>query len=289
MEEKQMIKKRKLFCEYGPIAYAISLRKEALLKDYEDKFIKKYKIAKKKSYENLEYLWKGEAKILFRNLHGVDMQLQYNKAKNLEIAGKKIDGVIVNPGEVFSIWNLVGHPTKRKGYLEGLTISDTQLGQGVGGGLCQLGNLIHYLVLHTDLEVVEKWHHSDALFPDFKRRVPFGTGTSIAYKRLDYKFKNTSDYPVQIRVWQDDTMLYGEIRSTVPIKYKYKLVEEGHHFKMEDGIFYRNSKVYKIKMDKETGEEIEKELILENHSRVMYDYSLIPKDEIINDVEEDIK
>ena len=58
---------------------------------------------------------------------------------------------------------------------------------------------------------------------------------------------------------------------------------------MEDGIFYRNSKVYKIKMDKETGEEIEKELILENHSRVMYDYSLIPKDEIINDVEENIK
>lgn len=272
--------KRKLFCEYGPLAYKISRYKEALVKDFEDYILKRYKIAKKKSYENLKYIWKGDAKVLFRKLHGVDMQLQKNKAVNLKIAGKKIDGVIVMPGEVFSLWNLVGSTSKRKGYLEGLTISDSSLGQGIGGGLCQLGNLIHYLVLHTDLEVIEKYHHSDALFPDEKRRVPFGTGTSIAYKRLDYKFKNTTNHPVQLRIWQDETMIYGEIRSNVPINYKYQLVEEGHHFAMENGIFYRNSKVYRIKKDKETNQELKKELILDNHSRVMYDYSLIPKDEI---------
>ena len=235
---------RKLFCEYGPVAYEISVRKEAILKDIDDYIIKRYKIAKKKNYENFEYLWKGEAKILFRKLHGVDMQLQYNKATNLKIAGKKIDGIVI------------------------------------GGGLCQLGNLIHYLVLHTDLEVIEKHHHSDALFPDEKRRVPFGTGTSIAYKKLDYKFKNTLDCPVQLRIWQDDKMIYGEIRGTKPISYKYRLVEEDSHFAMEDGIFYRNSKVYRIKTDKETGKDIKKELILDNHSRVMYDYDLIPKDQI---------
>lgn len=271
---------RKLFCEYGPVAYEISLRKEALLKDIEDKIIKKYKIAKKKDFKNFEYIWKGDAKILFRKLHGVDMQLQYNKATNLKIAGSKIDGIVIQPGEVFSLWNLVGKTSKRKGYLEGLTVSDSALGKGRGGGLCQLGNLIHYLVLHTDLEVIEKHHHSDALFPDEKRRVPFGTGTSIAYKRLDYKFKNTSDCPVQLRIWQDDKMLYGELRGTKPINYKYRLVEEDHHFAMEDGIFYRNSKVYRIKTDKETGKDIKKELILDNHSRVMYDYDLIPKDQI---------
>ena len=284
-----MEKKRKLFCEYGPVAYKISLYKEAFLKDIEDRFIKKYKIAKKKSYENLEYIWKGDAKIIQRKLYGVDAELQKNKATNLKIAGKKIDGIIINPGEVFSFWNLVGNASKRKGYLEGLTIKSSTLGKGVGGGLCQLGNLIHYLVLHTDLEVVEKHHHSDALFPDERRRVPFGTGTSIAFKRLDYKFKNTSDYPVQLRIWTDDTMLYGELRSTVPIEYKYRLVEEDNHYAMEDGIFYRNSKVYKLKMDKQTNEIISKELILDNHSRVMYDYSLIPKDQIRGEVKEYIK
>ncbi len=141
--------------------------------------------------------------------------------------------------------------------------------------------MIHWLVLHTPLTVTELHHHSDALFPDVKRRVPFGTGTSISYKALDYRFKNTTETPIQIRVWLDDTFLYGEIRSKVPLTEKYKIVEEDSHYaKDEDSVFYRNSKVYKIITDKKTNQEIKKELILDNHSKVMYDYDLIPKDEI---------
>jgi len=102
----------------------------------------------------------------------------------------------------------------------------------------------------------------------------------VAYKNLDYRFKNTTEYPVQIRIWQDEAMLYGEIRSTVPLNKKYKLVEENGHYAKEDGIYYRNSEVYRIITDKETGEEV-KELVLKNHSKVMCDYSLIPKDEIL--------
>ncbi|MBR3614945.1 MAG: VanW family protein [Clostridia bacterium] len=275
-----MGKKRKLFCEYGPLCYKISLFKEALKKDFKD-FKAGKKFAKKMNKENFEYIWKGDAKILLRKLHGVDMQLQKNKVTNLKIASKKIDGLIVNPGEEFSFWNLVGNATKRKGYLEGLTISNSQMKKGVGGGLCQLANMIHWLVLHTPLEVTELHHHSDALFPDEKRRVPFGTGTSISYKALDYRFKNVTDNPIQIRIWLDETMLYGEIRSVKPLCEKYKIVEEDNHYaKDEEGVFYRNSKVYKIIKDKESDKEIKKELILDNHSKVMYDYDLIPKDEI---------
>ena len=278
--KNKMGKKRKLFCEYGPIAYKISLFKEAKQKDLIDLKNGK-KFAKKKSKENFEYIWKGDAKVLLRKLQGVDMQLQKNKVKNLLLASKKIDGIIIKPGEEFSFWNLVGNATKRKGYLEGLVISNSQMKKGVGGGLCQMANMIHWLVLHTPLEVTELHHHSDALFPDVKRRVPFGTGTSISYKALDYRFKNTTKYPIQIRVWLDDTFLYGEIRSTVPLKEKYKIIEEDNHYaKDEDGVFYRNSKVYRIITNKETNQEIKKELILNNHSKVMYDYNLIPKEEI---------
>ena len=271
---------RKLFCEYGPIAYKISLFKEAKKKDFID--LKNGKnFAKKINKENFEYIWKGDTKVLLRKLHGVDMQLQKNKVKNLQLASKKIDGIIVNPGEEFSFWNLVGNATKSKGYVEGLVISNSQMKKGVGGGLCQMANMIHWLVLHTPLTVTELHHHSDALFPDVKRRVPFGTGTSISYKALDYRFKNTTENPIQIRVWLDDTFLYGEIRSTVDLKYKYKIVEEDNYYaKEDDGKFYRNSKVYRIITDKATKQEIKKELILNNHSQVMYDYDLIPKDEI---------
>lgn len=275
---------RKLFCEYGPIAYKIALFKEAKKKDFKD-LLNGKKFAKKRNYENFEYIWKGDSKLLLRKLHGVDMELQKNKVTNLKLASKKIDGLVINPGEEFSFWNLVGNATKRKGYKEGLVISNSQMKKGVGGGLCQMANMIHWLVLHTPLEVTEMHHHSDALFPDVKRRVPFGTGTSISYKALDYRFKNTTQNPIQIRVWLDETFLYGEIRSTIPLTQKYKIVEEDNHYaKDEKGVFYRNSKVYRIISDKETGKEIKKELILNNHSKVMYDYNLIPENEIREEI-----
>ena len=271
---------RRLFCEYGPLAYKISLFKEARKKDLKD-LIQGKKFAKKRQMENFEYIWKGDTKVLLRKLHGVDMDLQKNKVVNLKLASKKIDGIIVNPGEEFSFWNLVGNATEKKGYVEGLVISNSKMKKGIGGGLCQMANMIHWLVLHTPLTVTELHHHSDALFPDEKRRVPFGTGTSISYKALDYRFKNTTPYPIQIRVWLDDKFLYGEIRSNVELKEKYKIVEEDNYYAQDiDGKFYRNSKVYRIIMDKETHEEKKKELILNNHSQVMYDYDLIPKEQI---------
>ena len=263
---------RRLFCEYGPLAYKISLFKEARKKDLKD-LIQGKKFAKKRQMENFEYIWKGDTKVLLRKLHGVDMDLQKNKVVNLKLASKKIDGIIVNPGEEFSFWNLVGNATEKKGYVEGLVISNSKMKKGIGGGLCQMANMIHWLVLHTPLTVT--------LFPDEKRRVPFGTGTSISYKALDYRFKNTTSYPIQIRVWLDDKFLYGEIRSNVELKEKYKIVEEDNYYAKDiDGKFYRNSKVYRIIIDKETHEEKEKELILNNHSQVMYDYDLIPKEQI---------
>ena len=132
------MKKRKLFCEYGPIAYKISLKKEAIKKDLKDLKAGK-KFAKKKNKENLQYIWKGDTKVLLRKLEGVDMQLQINKVTNLKIASKKIDGLIVKPGEEFSFWNLVGNATKSKGYVEGLVISNSQMKKGVGGRIMSNG------------------------------------------------------------------------------------------------------------------------------------------------------
>lgn len=274
-----MKKKRKLFCEYGPLFYKISVFKEAIKKDMADRKNDR-KIARTINKENFEYIWKGDTKVLLRKLNGVDMQLQRNKVINLQIASKKLDGLVINPGEEFSFWNIVGNPTKSKGYKEGLVINNSILGKGIGGGLCQMANMIHWLVLHTPLEVTELHHHTDALFPDVNRRVPFGTGTSISYKAIDYRFKNTTQYPIQLRIWLDDTMLYGEIRCNEPLKDKYKIVEEDSYYAKEDDIFYRNSKVYKVVIDRETNEEIKKDIVLVNHSKVMYDYDLIPKEEI---------
>ena len=141
------------------------------------------------------------------------MALQENKRTNLALAAARIDGVVVAPGEQFSFWALVGRPDPRQGYLPGLAIASGSLRTAEGGGLCQLSNLIHFLVLNSPLEVTELHHHTDALFPDERRRVPFGTGTSIFYPHVDYRFRNPTDQAVQIRLWLEGDDLCGELRA----------------------------------------------------------------------------
>lgn len=270
---------RKLFCQRNKLFYKISLIKEYFIRDTKDLF-SRIKFAKNKSEIKLPNIVKGHRSIIVRKLHGVDIQLQYNKMKNLELASKKINGLIIRPGEVFSFWKTVKNATKRKGYAEGLVISGHKLSSGIGGGLCQLANMIHWLILNSPLEVIEIHHHSDALFPDEQRKVPFGTGTSIFYKNLDYRFKNTSDQNVQLLLWIDGVDLCGELRSETPFPYRYKIHEENNHFVKENDTYYRVSHIYRATIDRKTNEEIARELILDNHSEVMYDFSLIPQNQI---------
>jgi len=274
---------RKLFCEINPTCYAIALKKE-IMKRHIKNFFSKNKIAKEHSSEPLPNIVKSHSSILVRKLNGVDIKLQENKVTNILLACKKVNGIIIHPGEVFSYWQTIGRPTKRKGYKDGLIISKNKFVAGTGGGLCQMGNMIHWLVLNSPLEVVELHHHSDALFPDERRRVPFGTGTSVSYNNIDYKFKNNTNQDVQILVWCENGELCGELRSEREFSNRYKIIEENHHFAKENNKYYRNSQIYREIIDRKTNEVIEKELILNNHSLVMYDYSLIPKDQIRDEI-----
>ena len=97
---------------------------------------------------------------LYRQLRDVDIWLQENKVVNLKLATAKIHGLILKPGETFSLWRLVGKPTKRRGYKDGMVLSNGTFHAGVGGGLCQLSNLIYWMTLHTPLTVTERWRHT---------------------------------------------------------------------------------------------------------------------------------
>ena len=273
------MKKRKLFCEISPLCYEISLRKEYLMRDIHDLRSDEC-FAKRIDTVPLPVVVKSHSSHILRQLNGVDQQLQKNKSVNLKLASRKINGIIIQPNETFSFWRLVGEVSAKQGYLDGMVINKGKIESGIGGGLCQLANLIHWLVLNSPLTVTELHHHSDALFPDSGRRVPFGTGTSVFYKNVDYRFKNTTSQPVQLLIWQTDTELFGELRSTEPYPYIYRITEENHGYIEENGEFFRVSKVYRLTLDKERS-IVHRELILDNHSKVLYDYSLIPEYQII--------
>ena len=93
---------------------------------------------------------------LLRDLPEYDMWMQHNKIINLNIAVQHINRLIVHPQETFSYWRCIGKPTSEKGYLEGMVLVDGRIKSGVGGGLCQLSNLIYWMTLHTPLTVVER-------------------------------------------------------------------------------------------------------------------------------------
>ena len=274
MQEK---KAKKLFCEISPLTYAISQSKERGKRHIKN-FMSKEKFCKTKKREKLPNLVFSYNCGLIKKGKGIDPVLQKNKAKNIELATAKINGTIVHPGETFSFWKTIGKTSKRKGYRDGRIIIGDKLMPGIGGGLCNLGNALHLLVLHSPLTVTELHCHSDALAPDHGKRIPFSSGTSVSYNYIDYRFRNDTDQDIQILTWCQDERLYAEMRSEKEFPYYYEIIEEDHHFHKERDKFFRISKIYRNVIDRKNEKVVEKQLVRDNHSEVMFDYDMIPED-----------
>lgn len=274
--------KRKLFCEISPLTYRISMEKEILKRKIRD-VIRRCRFATERTESSLPVLVYRHKSLIRRRLGNVDMQLQENKATNLSLAITHIDGLVIHPGETFSIWKLIGRTSERRGFKEGLTIEKGRPAQGIGGGLCQLSNLIHWMVLHSELTITEHHHHDGIdLFPDFGRQIPFGTGTSISYNYIDYRVKNTTTNTYQLRLWVDDKYLCGELRATEPQTHSFHIHAENEFFSREDGVIYRNGQVFRDVIDRNTGSRIDSQLIRTNHARIMYD---CPPSAVIKEVQ----
>lgn len=138
------------------------------------------------------------------------MQYQYNKITNLKLAASRLDGLLLRPGETFSSWRLVGKPTRRKGYQDGMVLFLGRIGYDIGGGLCQLTNLIFWMTLHTPLTVIERYRHSHHVFPDSNRTQSFGSGAACADPYRDLMIRNGTNRKFQFRVWVGTKNLEGE-------------------------------------------------------------------------------
>jgi len=170
-------------------------------------------IARQKSNTFFECVVARHQSVLLRKLGDSDIRLQQQKITNLRIAAMHLNGLIIHPGQVFSLWNTVGKPCKRRGFVPGMLLANGKVVEGVGGGLCQMSNLLHWLFLHVPVTVEERYHHSMDVFPDSGRILPFGSGATILYNFVDLKIKNVSPYPLQLKVWLTKTHLKAQIVS----------------------------------------------------------------------------
>ena len=179
------------------------------------------------------------------------------------------------PGETCSVWRSVGRTSRAKGYLEGLVLHQGQIRKGIGGGLCQLGNLLFWLVAHSPLTITERHRHTFDVFPDVHRSVPFGAGATLSYNYIDFRFRNDTDQPFYLELWMDDTYLWGRLSTEGRHTCSYHVEERDHRVVQQMwGGYTRHNRIVRITTypDGTTSEQ----LLVENHAIMMYSPILSP-------------
>lgn len=207
--------------------------------------------------------------LLRRKLGDSNPRLQEQKIINLKQAVKMLNGIIIEPGDIFSLWSIVGRPTYENGFVDGMLLSNGKVVEGIGGGLCQLANFLYWIFLHAPVETIERYHHSMDVFPDSGRTLPFGSGATILYNFIDLKLKNVSKYPLQLKIWLTDHHLKGQILSPHPIEEKFHLYEKNHYFVKRGAKFFRYNQIFR--QTKHQGKVIHEEQITTNFAPTLYE------------------
>ena len=118
------------------------------------------------------------------------------RGSNVETAAKKIDDLLLMPGDEFSYEQSVGPVTQENGYTYAPVISDGELVQGIGGGVCQVSSTLYNTQLKSGILPTERRNHSHPV-----SYVPRGLDATLASGSIDYKFKNTHEYPIVINTY----------------------------------------------------------------------------------------
>lgn len=116
-----------------------------------------------------------------------------NRAYNVELATKKINGTVIMPGEIFSYNKIVGSRTIEAGWKEGTAYIAGKVLPSVGGGVCQVSSTLYNTALLANLEITERTNHTFTV--DY---VAASRDATVYYGSLDFCFKNTRTYPIKI-------------------------------------------------------------------------------------------
>ena len=116
-----------------------------------------------------------------------------DRTTNLRLAAEKINGTVLMPGETFSYNTVVGERTIAAGYKEAAMYQNGEVVDGLGGGICQISTTLYNAVLYSNLEIVERRNHQ--FVPSYASA---GRDATVVYGSIDFKFKNTRNYPVKI-------------------------------------------------------------------------------------------
>lgn len=234
------------------------------LRDWQD-FRSTEKIARSRGLaENFPVLVSEKSSPLKREGTGSLATHTEEKTRNLRLAAARLDGLVIMPGETFSFTRTIGPSTRRRGYLPALEFRDGETVTAVGGGLCQLANLLVLLGIEAGMEITERHRHSLDLFPDADRTAPFGCGATVFYSYVDLRLKNTFAHALMLEASVEPPVCRAAIRGVDHSARRYEMIETDHEFVRVGGVIRRRNKLWR------ESEDGRRELLCENDCRVVY-------------------
>lgn len=132
-----------------------------------------------------------------------------NRAANVARSASLINGKILNSGEVFSFNDTVGPRTKENGFYPATEYVAGKSVEGIGGGTCQVSTTLYSAVLYADLNIVSRTNHMMTI-----GYAPLGQDATVAYNSVDFKFRNSTDYPIKIQATANGSTLTVSIIGT---------------------------------------------------------------------------
>lgn len=169
-----------------------------------------------------------------------------NRATNVDLSTRAINGTILMPGDTFSFNEVVGQRTEEKGYKPATVIVGDKFVDDFGGGVCQVSSTLYNAVTRANILPKERTHHTIA-----STYVPLGMDATVDFGNIDYKFSNTLPYPIYIEgIIYNRKLTFNIYSNNALTDKKYDLINE-----------IKGNRVNVYKVTCKNGKEIDKQLI----------------------------
>ena len=131
------------------------------------------------------------------------------RIQNIEAASARYHGVLVAPGETFSMGEYLGDVSLENGFAEALIIYGGRTIKGVGGGVCQVSTTLFRTVFFGGFPIVERYSHAYRV-SYYEMIASGGVDSSLAgmdatvyFPLVDFKFTNDSPYWILMETYVD--------------------------------------------------------------------------------------
>ena len=119
-----------------------------------------------------------------------------NRAFNVEKCAALINGQVIRPGQSWSFNKTVGDRNEKNGWKQAKGIYGGEAyTMQYGGGVCQVSTTLYVALMRAGIPFAEVSRREHSIPSTY---VPLGFDATVDTGHIDFKFKNTTEYPLYI-------------------------------------------------------------------------------------------